>query len=459
MPSVVELFAGGGGAALGLHAAGFYHLACLELNVDACETLRQAGFPVVEGDASDLELFDPTWEGTDLLWASFPCQAWSQAGKREGASGLNLWPATLKWIDRVYPRHFIAENVAGLTMHKGACKKGCLGSPECPRAYFDIEIMAELAARFPFVGARIIDCADLGLPQHRRRVIIQAAHSPLAWPEPTHGSPRNAAQGDLFGRVLLPWNTVGDALGLGQGSALQIDGGRNSAENPTQERPAGLEEPCPTVSGRGNTVLRVVGGGRNPQNAQVSELRSFRDLTDEPSTTIAASQIGNAGPWVIEGGKECSSLSSPGVPAGAALRPRFGGGSSGGTVGMPLTLSTIPLVSGDASNRSRSRGARSLHRAGHPELLDRPSAAVTATEYKGTNGKESTGWTASGGPARASDTLWLATGRRRLTPEECAALQGFPPTHRFFGSLSSQYRQIGNAVPPVLAESLGRLFR
>jgi len=43
---------------------------------------------------------------------------------------------------------------------------------------------------------------------------------------------------------------------------------------------------------------------------------------------------------------------------------------------------------------------------------------------------------------------------RRLTVEEAAALQTFPPEMRFQGRLSQQFRQIGNAVPPLLARSV-----
>jgi DNA (cytosine-5)-methyltransferase 1 len=43
---------------------------------------------------------------------------------------------------------------------------------------------------------------------------------------------------------------------------------------------------------------------------------------------------------------------------------------------------------------------------------------------------------------------------RRLTVEEAAALQTFPNTWKFIGGQSSRYRQIGNAVPPLLARSV-----
>lgn len=47
-------------------------------------------------------------------------------------------------------------------------------------------------------------------------------------------------------------------------------------------------------------------------------------------------------------------------------------------------------------------------------------------------------------------------GAVRLTPAQCAALQGFPAGWTFTGNKSSQHRQIGNAVPPGLGEAVGR---
>jgi DNA (cytosine-5)-methyltransferase 1 len=65
-------------------------------------------------------------------------------------------------------------------------------------------------------------------------------------------------------------------------------------------------------------------------------------------------------------------------------------------------------------------------------------------------------------PARtvtaSSQQDWIideAVGLRRLCPRECAAIQTFPTKWKFSGSRVSQYRQIGNAVPPVLAEAIG----
>ena len=428
---VLELFAGAGGAALGLENAGCEHLACVELDEDACATLEAAGLPAVHGDVRDLSLY--VGLQADLLWSSFPCQAWSTAGKRKGADDdRNGWPWTIKAIDFVEPIWFVGENVVGLTNHKGACNRGrkCIGKKKCPAAYFHEVILSDLERRFDWVGWTVLNSSSFGVPQHRRRVFIVAGPHPIKWPEPTHGKPDN--QVSLFGDSVLPWVSVRDALGLGgeilsmlndggktggnlgartvdqpsptvracQGTGLShqiaLDGSRNSDNNPKQERPRPITEPAPTINGKGNQMLRVIGGGRNPQSAEVADKRNYRDLTDEPCTTIPASQIGNAGPWVVAGSE--------------------------------------------------------------PWRLDAPAPTVTTTEVKGTRGKHMNKKLAcgkvSGGVDRASDVLWLATGRRRLTVEECARLMDFPEGHPFQGTKQSRYRQVGNAVTPIVAQKI-----
>ena len=46
---------------------------------------------------------------------------------------------------------------------------------------------------------------------------------------------------------------------------------------------------------------------------------------------------------------------------------------------------------------------------------------------------------------------------RRLTIDECMAIQTFPASYILAGSRSAQYRQLGNAVPPKLAEAVARV--
>lgn len=48
---------------------------------------------------------------------------------------------------------------------------------------------------------------------------------------------------------------------------------------------------------------------------------------------------------------------------------------------------------------------------------------------------------------------------RRLSYKECARLQTFPRSYRFSGTLEEKYRQIGNAVPPLLAKVFGESFQ
>ena len=57
----------------------------------------------------------------------------------------------------------------------------------------------------------------------------------------------------------------------------------------------------------------------------------------------------------------------------------------------------------------------------------------------------------SGGAVRVGEV----EGVRRLTLRECAKIQSFPDGFLFSGKKSSQYRQVGNAIPPLLAKAMG----
>jgi site-specific DNA-cytosine methylase len=103
--------------------------------------------------------------------------------------------------------------------------------------------------------------------------------------------------------------------------------------------------------------------------------------------------------------------------------------------------------------------ARGLGRAAtRPDLLDRPAPTVMTTEAKGTRANGRNGWSFNGGPDRASDAAFLAVGRRRLTVLECAILQGLEGID-VQGPVDEKYRQIGNAVHPLVARAAGVAVR
>ena len=210
-PAVLELFAGCGGAALGLKRAGWAHLACVERDPAAVATLKAAGLPAVEADVRQVD-WSP-WAGrVDLLWASPPCQAGSAAGQRRGEHDeRDGWPWTLDAIDALGPTWFLAENVRGWTFHRPGCSRQG-HDPDCVGCYWEGTVLPRVRRRFAFVGIWHLDAADYGVPQHRRRVILWAGPAPLdaAPPRRTHGDPTDPrTEAD----DLLPWGTVGEAVG------------------------------------------------------------------------------------------------------------------------------------------------------------------------------------------------------------------------------------------------------
>ncbi|MBL4620285.1 MAG: DNA cytosine methyltransferase, partial [Marinicaulis sp.] len=91
--SSIELCAGGGGQALGLEAAGFGHLALVDNDTPACNTLRlnRPKWAVFEQDLAEFD--GAPFRGVDLVAGGLPCPPFSVAGKQLGPKDeRNLFP-------------------------------------------------------------------------------------------------------------------------------------------------------------------------------------------------------------------------------------------------------------------------------------------------------------------------------------------------------------------------------
>lgn len=115
----IELCAGGGGQLIGVEAAGFSCSAAVEIEPQACATLRlnRPTWRVIQGDIREVEGRD--FRGIDLLAAGVPCPPFSIAGKQLGSDDdRDLFPEALRIIDEAHPAAIMLENVAGFTSSK-----------------------------------------------------------------------------------------------------------------------------------------------------------------------------------------------------------------------------------------------------------------------------------------------------------------------------------------------------
>lgn len=316
----VDLFCGAGGLTLGLQRAGWHTAAAVEYDASACLTYRR-NFPDVrlfEGDVRRVD-FREFAGSVDLVAGGPPCQPFSVAGnQRAHDDPRDCIPEFVRAVREIQPRAFLMENVAGL------------GSPR-HRPYLCF-VLEQLKALGYSVVEQVVDAADYGVPQHRKRLIVVGMRDrDFAFPVPTHGPCRD----------------------LGHVSAAEaIDGA--PADEPNRAK----------VTFAKNPVLRpspfagmLVNGGGRPIRLS------------EPSQTIPASAGGN-----------------------------------------------------------------------RTHIVDRGETLVGYHSYL----------MGGGTPAQG-----IVESVRRLTVRESARLQSFPDDFEFYGPQSARYRQVGNAVPPLLGCVVG----
>jgi len=334
---ILDLFSGAGGLSHGLSQAGMKPVAAIENMPEAAQTYEALHGVAVESrrieDVSD-ETLSSFRNQVRIVVGGPPCQPWSIGGLRRGQSDdRDGFSSMVRALELIRPEAFLIENVAGLEQGR-------------TREYF-LALIDELRTKVGYsITYKVLDAADFGVPQHRRRLFIVGLRSgEFGFPEPTHGPDTSR-----------PWLASGSVVGfepLGDPNNSIV----TFAKNPDL-RPSPFDG------------LLFNGGGRP------------LDLS-APARTILASAGGNKTPFVDTAG----------------IVPEY-------------------------------------HASLWKHLKEHGQAGLSRLVRKG-----------------------LVPGARRITIPESAALQSFPAETRFFGSPSTQYTLIGNAVPPKLATAIGSALR
>lgn len=201
--------------ALGTHEAGFRHLALLELNKNAVETLRlnanngvgvTPDMPLEVTNVRDIS-FENFPRNVDLLAGGAPCQPFSLGGVHKGAADdRNLFPEVFRAQGTLEPKAVLLENVKGLARpsfrpyleyillqvalpgHPVADEEDWRSHKARLRAALEAADVGDAPAYDVWIAG--IEAANLAVPQRRGRVFIVAFRSDLrvdwTWPEATH---------------------------------------------------------------------------------------------------------------------------------------------------------------------------------------------------------------------------------------------------------------------------------
>lgn len=176
----LEVCTGAGGQALGLEQAGFEHAALVEIDPNACETLRhnRPVWNVIEGDVRAYD--GRQHHGVDLLAAGVPCPPFSIAGKQLGhLDDRDLFPEVVRLAAEAEPSAVFVENVPGLLTEK-----------------FN-DYRSQIDADFRYLGYVTqwakLNARDFGVPQLRPRALMVALRPDAAgffeWPTPGESAP------------------------------------------------------------------------------------------------------------------------------------------------------------------------------------------------------------------------------------------------------------------------------
>ncbi len=189
--NALELCAGAGGQALGLEMAGFGHAGLVEIDPNACATLR-LNRPSWRVHETDMREFDAAHlRGVELVAGGVPCPPFSVAGRQLGANDeRDMFPEAIRIVAQVRPAAVMLENVRGL-----------MGKQFDP---YRKTISAQLADLGYWSDWHLLNAAEFGVSQLRPRVVMVALQTGLEpyfnWPTPRGWPPISV--GNLLGDLM-----------------------------------------------------------------------------------------------------------------------------------------------------------------------------------------------------------------------------------------------------------------
>jgi len=476
---IVDNFAGGGGASMGLERA-FGRAVDVAINHDqAAIAMHTANHPHTLHLCEDVFHVDPVevtaGRPIGLAWFSPDCKHFSRA---KGAKPVEkkirglAW-IVIRWARRVRPRVIMLENVrefqewGPLTAENRPC-------PQRKGETFKIWL-GELQKIGYEVQWKVLNAADYGAPTHRRRLFIIARRDgqPIVWPDPTHGPGR-----------AKPWRTAAECIDWSIPCPSIFERKKPLAEKTQRRIAMGLwryviNNPRPFI----------IKFRQNSVGTDINEpLHTITAGGDMKRPAGAAHAMGLVAPALVanygERDGQTPRSAQTTEPLGAvvatpkhalvsAFLAKHYGGVVGHEVDRPIgTVTAVDHHSVAAAYLTEFRGSN----RGKGDV-SQPMPSVTA---QGTHIAEVRAFLikyfGQGCGQEAGEPLHTVTSRdrfglvmvdgvehviadiglRMLTPRELARAQGFPDDYILTGTKTSQVARIGNSVCPVMSEVLAR---
>ena len=233
--TVGSLFSGIGGLDLGLERAGMRVIWQSEIEPYACRVLKKHWPEVV--NHGDIKQIDWTRvERPDVICGGYPCQPFSQAGKRRGEEDpRHLWPWVKQAISELRPRYAILENVRGHLSLGG------------------LSVIGELASIGYDAEWRVISAASVGANHKRDRIVIVAY--------PNSSDPANGGQCKDLQSQNQSWGDDGGRSKRNSGKISMGGPKQNSCDVSDYERKWDGQYGLETDAGQKN-LRRLFDGGR-----------------------------------------------------------------------------------------------------------------------------------------------------------------------------------------------------